>query len=109
MRVAPVFMPLWSERVNERCRSSGALSWRAARTSSDALRNAHLPVGMPCFVQATIIDGNGTPHTIKHTLKTDYGKTQDCEIALEIDGAAASEAGSSRKAAKMLQRDLAAA
>src|SRR5258705_7341782 len=58
---------------------------------ADALRNAHLPAGTPCFVQATIIDGDGAPHTIKRTLKTDYGKKQDCETKLEIDGAAASE------------------
>lgn len=58
---------------------------------ADALRNAHLPVGTPCFVQATIVNSDGTPHTIRRTLKTDYGKKQDCETKLEIDGAAVSE------------------
>ena len=32
---------------------------------ADALRNAHLPAGTPCFVQATIIDGNGRSAHIK--------------------------------------------
>jgi len=58
---------------------------------ANALRNAHLPAGTPCFVQATIIDGKGASHTIKRTLKTDYGKKQDCESKLEIDGAVAAE------------------
>ena len=58
---------------------------------ADALRNAHLPAGTPCFVQATMIDGGGVSYTIRRTLKTDYGKKQDCETKLEIDGAAASE------------------
>jgi AAA domain len=58
---------------------------------ADALRNAHLPKDALCFVQATITDGDGTAHTIKRTLKTDYGKKQDCETKLEIDGAAVSE------------------
>jgi DNA repair exonuclease SbcCD ATPase subunit len=35
---------------------------------ADALRNAHLPAGTPCFVQATVVDGHGSPHTIKRTL-----------------------------------------
>jgi hypothetical protein len=59
---------------------------------ADALRNAHLPAGTACFVEATIIDGGGMPHMIRRTLKTDYGKKQDCETKLEVEGAAASEA-----------------
>jgi hypothetical protein len=47
-------------------------------------------LGPPCFVQATIIDGDGAPHTIKRTPKTDYGKKQDCETKLKIDGTEAS-------------------
>jgi len=58
---------------------------------ADALRNAHLPAGTPCWVQATITGGDGTSHTIRRTLKTDYGKKQDCETELEIDGAVAAE------------------
>ena len=58
---------------------------------ADALRNAHLPAGTPCVVQATIIDGGGISHTIRRTLKADYGKKQDCETKLEIDGAVATE------------------
>jgi hypothetical protein len=60
---------------------------------ADALRNAHLPAGTPCFVQAAVIDADGSPHTIKRTLKTDYGKKQDCETILEIDGTVVPESG----------------
>lgn len=59
---------------------------------ADALRNCHLPAGTPCFVQAVIVDADGAPHTVKRTLKTDYGKKQDCETILEIGGAIVSEA-----------------
>src|ERR1700739_1842159 len=46
---------------------------------ADALRNAHLPATAPCFVQAEIDNGDGTPHKIKRTLRNDYGKKRDCE------------------------------
>jgi hypothetical protein len=58
---------------------------------ADALRNAHLPPGTACFVQATIMGDDGTSHTVRRMLKSDYGKKQDCETKLEIDGAAVSQ------------------
>lgn len=60
---------------------------------ADALRNAHLPQGTPSYVMAEIVGADGKPHTIRRTLKTDYGKKQDCESALEIDGKPAAESG----------------
>jgi chromosome segregation ATPase len=59
---------------------------------ADALRNAHLPASSKPFVQATVISPDGLPRTIRRTLKTDYGKRQDCETILEIDGKAADDA-----------------
>jgi hypothetical protein len=59
---------------------------------ADALRNAHLPVGTQAFVEATIMCTDGSAHTVRRVLKTDYSKKQDCETILEIDGKAASEA-----------------
>lgn len=58
---------------------------------ADALRNAHMPAGVPVFVQAEIVDARGVTHTIKRRLVSDYGKKQDCRTALEIDGKAANE------------------
>jgi DNA repair exonuclease SbcCD ATPase subunit len=60
---------------------------------ADALRNAHLPAGAASYVEAEIIGADGKPHTIRRTLKTDYGKKQDCESDLQIDGKAATESG----------------
>jgi RecF/RecN/SMC N terminal domain len=59
---------------------------------ADALRNAHLPGGVPVFVQATLAAADGSSRSLKRTLKTDYGKKQDCETILEIDGKRAAEA-----------------
>jgi hypothetical protein len=59
---------------------------------ADALRNAHLPANTSPFVQATITGPDGAPRVIKRILKTDYGKKQDCETLLEIDGKPAAEA-----------------
>ena len=58
---------------------------------ADALRNAHLPPGMPVFVQATILAPDASSHIIRRTLKTDYSKKQDCETALAIDAKPAAE------------------
>lgn len=76
---------------------TGQIVRRALMASSqdefaDALRNAHLPSGTTPFVQATVVVDGGTERKIKRTLKTDYGKKQDCETILEIDGKAAAEA-----------------
>jgi hypothetical protein len=59
---------------------------------ADALRNAHLANGTEVFVQATIVAKDGLPRTIRRTLKIDYGKKQDCETVLEVDGKVAREA-----------------
>lgn len=53
---------------------------------TDALRNAHMPAKIPAFVQAEITGADGAPHTVKRRLVADYGKKQDCQTALEIDG-----------------------
>jgi hypothetical protein len=76
---------------------TGQIVRRAIMSSSqdefaDALRNAHLPVGMQAYVQAVILDADGAARTIKRILKTDYGKKHDCETILQIDGNTASEA-----------------
>lgn len=76
---------------------TGQIVRRALMASSqdefaDALRNAHLPPDTKPFVQATVIVPGGTERKIKRTLKTDYGKKQDCETILEIDGKTAAEA-----------------
>jgi hypothetical protein len=80
---------------------TGQIVRRALMASSqdefaDALRNAHLPIGTQVFVQAIIVDTNGAPRTVKRTLKTDYGKKQECETILQIDGKVAAEADLAR-------------
>lgn len=60
---------------------------------ADSLRNAHLPTGMDVFVQAAVLGIDGKEYVVRRTLKTDYGKKQDCETALTIDGAESDEAG----------------
>lgn len=58
---------------------------------ADALRNAHMPAAMPAFVQAEIVSPDGSKHAIRRALTTDYGKKQDCQTRLEIDGKVAAE------------------
>jgi DNA repair exonuclease SbcCD ATPase subunit len=58
---------------------------------TDALTNAHLPLGTEVFVQAEIVGSDAKAHTIKRVLRADYGKKQDCQTRLEIDGKEASE------------------
>jgi hypothetical protein len=58
---------------------------------ADALRNVHMPKDLPVYVQATIA-ANGKSYFVKRTLSADYGKKQDCQSILEIDGKAATEA-----------------
>lgn len=60
---------------------------------ADALRNAHMPPGVPVFVQAEIVDATGVTHAVNRRLVSDYGKKQDCATALEIDGKPANEQG----------------
>lgn len=58
---------------------------------ADALRNAHMPPGTEVFVQGSVIAPDGSAHTIRRRLNADYGKKQDCQSTLEIDGRVAAE------------------
>ena len=58
---------------------------------ADALRNAHIAGDVPTFVEAEFVLPDGTARKVRRTLKADYGKKQDCELILEIDGKAAPE------------------
>lgn len=53
---------------------------------ADALRNAHLPAETDVFVRAEIQCDDGTRHTLKRTLLTDFGRREDCMSRFEIDG-----------------------
>ena len=75
---------------------TGRISRRELMASSqdefaDALRNAHVAEDTEVYVAGTIIAGDGNPHEVKRVLTGDYGKRQDCNSRLEIDGAAATE------------------
>ena len=58
---------------------------------ADALRNAHMPAGMPAYVEAEITGADGKPHKVQRTLISDYAKRQDCQSTLQIDGKDAKE------------------
>ena len=58
---------------------------------ADALRNAHMPAAQPVYVEAEIFGADGASHRVKRTLTADYGKRQDCQSTLEIDGSAATK------------------
>lgn len=58
---------------------------------ADALRNAHMPASAPVFVRADITGSDGAVHTVTRELVADYGKRQDCQTVLEIDGKRAAE------------------
>lgn len=58
---------------------------------ADSLRNAHMPAKAAVFVQAEMIGTDGVPHTVRRTLTADYGKKQDCQTALQMDGKPATE------------------
>ena len=58
---------------------------------ADALRNAHMPDGTPTYVEAEIIDVEGTTRTIRRTLISDYAKRHECQSTLEIDNKNAKE------------------
>src|SRR6266478_539522 len=59
---------------------------------ADALRNAHLPAGAATYAEAEIADLDGKTRRVRRTLISDYGKRQDCQTKLEIDGKSATEA-----------------
>lgn len=60
---------------------------------ADALRHAHLAPDDEVYVAAKIEDAAGAAHDVKRTLIADYGKRQDCQSRLEIDGAPATASG----------------
>jgi hypothetical protein len=59
---------------------------------ADALRNAHLPIDQPVFVQARFRTADGMGHNVKRTLLRDFEKRAGCESTLEVDGKAATGA-----------------
>lgn len=59
---------------------------------ADALCNAHLPTGTPTFVEARLVTGDGTAHTLRRTLVSDFTKKRPCESTLELNGAPATAA-----------------
>src|SRR5262245_21214128 len=58
---------------------------------ADALRNAHIADSVPTYVEAEFVLPDGTARRVRRTLRADYGKKQDCESSLAIDGKAAPE------------------
>jgi hypothetical protein len=60
---------------------------------ADALRNAYLAPGEEVHVVARIEDTAGKPHVVRRVLTIDYGKRQECQSRLEIDGAVADAGG----------------
>ncbi|MDE0344480.1 MAG: ATP-binding protein, partial [Boseongicola sp.] len=58
---------------------------------ADSLRNAHMPVAMPTYVEAQITGTDGRTRTVRRTLISDYAKRNDCQSALQIDGEDAKE------------------
>src|SRR5437016_529101 len=48
---------------------------------ADALRHAHLPAGMPVFVEAQLLCDDGIERTLRRTLASDYsrGSKHDCQ------------------------------
>ena len=58
---------------------------------ADALRNAHMPVGIPVYVEAEITGTDSKLHKVRRTLISDYAKRQDCQSMLQINGKDAKE------------------
>ena len=58
---------------------------------TDALRNVHMPKDLPVYVEL-ILTGPAGPRVIRRSLTADYGKKQDCQTVLQIDGHLATEA-----------------
>ncbi len=92
---------------------TGSLSRRELLASSqdefaDAIRNVHLADGTEVYVKAKIIDANNNEHTIKRVLLADYGKKQNCQSRLEIDGVVSDQAALSSLGIILSQPPLAA-
>ena len=75
---------------------------------ADALRNAHMPAEMPAYVEAEITGADGKPHKVRRNLISDYGKRQDCQSTLQIDGKDARESDLSVLGIVLSQPPLAA-
>jgi hypothetical protein len=56
---------------------------------AETLRNVHLPLGTPTFVEANIVGSDGARRKVRRTLTRDYAKKARCESELTIDGAKA--------------------
>lgn len=52
----------------------------------DALRNAHLPVGSPVYVELGLDDGSGATRVLHRELICDYHGASDCTSTLTLDG-----------------------
>jgi AAA domain len=53
---------------------------------ADSLRNTHLPSTKTVYIAAEVLDSDGTPHSIRRTLASDFSKRANCTSTLEIDG-----------------------
>jgi hypothetical protein len=76
---------------------TGCLSRRELMASSqdefaDSIRNVHLLPGTEVYVRALIAAADGQERVVKRVLTTDYGKKQNCQSRLEIDGVVSTEA-----------------
>lgn len=58
---------------------------------ADALRNSHFDPNGEVFVEAAVLDDEGSDHVIRRALTLDYGKRQECQSVLTIDGDEAAE------------------
>ena len=75
---------------------------------ADALRNVHMPGGMPTYIEAEITGADGKPHRVRRTLISDYAKRRDCRSRLQIDGSDAKESDLSALGIVLSQPPLAA-
>lgn len=60
---------------------------------ADSLRNTHLPSNQVVYVAAEVLDNNGSAHSMRRTLASDFSKRGSCTSTLEIDGRPASSDG----------------
>ena len=75
---------------------------------ADALCNAHLPTGVPTFVEARIVTNDGVVHTLRRTVDSDFTKRQRCESTLELDGAAVTDSSFSSLGIELSEPPLSA-
>jgi AAA domain len=58
---------------------------------SQSLRNAHIPLATPVFVEATFLCADGVMRRFRRTLTTDYDGNEACVSATELDGTPCAE------------------